>query len=73
MYQLSHLLSEGRSLIASLSPISESRNILSSEPYSLPTKEADDNDGTSEIKRKRALSDISEKVEGCIVSKNCFR
>lgn len=66
MYQLSHLLSEQRSLLTTLAttsmfedqeriPLNESKN-----------KKEDDEE--MDLKRRQALSDIAEKIEGCIVS-----
>lgn len=65
MYQLSHLLSEQRSLLTTLATTSifeDQKRIHLSETS---TKEDDDD---VDMKRKQALSDVAEKIEGCIVS-----
>lgn len=66
MYQLSHLLSEQRSLLTTLASTSIFQN---QELLSLNDTECNKEDDDSvELKRKQALSDIAEKIEGCIVS-----
>ena len=64
MYQLSHLLSEQRSLLTTLATTSmfeDQKRIHLSETES---KEDDDD---ADMKRRQALSDVAEKIEGCIV------
>ncbi|XKL68109.1 hypothetical protein PGB90_003600 [Kerria lacca] len=64
MYQLSHLLSEQRSLLTTLASTSVFQNqerIELNDPEN--SKYDEDN---IELKRKQALSDIAEKIEGCI-------
>lgn len=66
MYQLSHLLSEQRSLLTTLASTSIFHN---QEILSLNDAECSKEDEDSvELKRKQALSDIAEKIEGCVVS-----
>lgn len=70
MYQLSHLLSEQRSLLTTLASTSVFQNqerIELNDPEN--SKYDEDN---IELKRKQALSDIAEKIEGCIVNKILF-
>ena len=66
MYQLSHLLSEQKSLLTTLA----STSIFQHQEL-LPLNEAETNkeeEDNIELKRKQVLSDIAEKIEGCIVS-----
>lgn len=66
MYQLSHLLSEQKSLLTTLA----STSIFQHQEL-LPLNEAEINkeeEDNVELKRKQILSDIAEKIEGCIVS-----
>lgn len=65
MYQLSHLLSEQRSLLSTLASTSIFQN-----QERLPLRDSEstkDEDDNIELRRKQALSDIAEKIEGCIV------
>lgn len=69
MYQLSHLLSEQRSLLNTML----STSIFQNQEI-LPLNESEnckDEDENIELKRKQTISDISEKIEGCIVSDFC--
>lgn len=69
MYQLSHLLSEQRSILSTLISTSIFQN-----QERLPmndTETSKDEDENTKLRRKQALSDIAEKIEGCIV--RCFK
>ena len=66
MYQLSHLLSEQKSLLTTLA----STSIFQHQEL-LPLNETETNkeeEDNIELKRKQILSDIADKIEGCIVS-----
>lgn len=69
MYQLSHLLSEQRSLLTTLATTSifeDQKRIHLSE-----TENKEDEDDI-DMKRRQALSDVAEKIEGCIVNTYWF-
>lgn len=70
MYQLSHLLSEQRSLLTTLATTSMFED---QKRIHLSETESKDDDDDADMKRRQALLDVAEKIEGCIVCEsNCF-
>ncbi|XP_065199865.1 exocyst complex component 8 [Planococcus citri] len=63
MYQLSHLLSEQRSLLSTLATTSMFED---QKRIHLSETESKDDDEDADMKRRQALSDVAEKIEGCI-------
>lgn len=64
MYQLSHLLSEQKSLLNSLS----SSSILGDETPAIAEVEKSKQNEDKEDEAKQKIAEILERVEGCTVS-----